>query len=798
MAASLIIHGHFYQPPRENPWIDQVEREPGAEPFHDWNERIFFECYRPNSYARILDDQGRVERIVNNYVHLSFNFGPTLLSWLERHHTITYGRILAADRESAKRRRGHGNALAQAYNHAILPLCNARDRRTQVKWGLYDFRHRFGRDAAGLWLAETAANHECLEVLIEAGVRFTVLSPYQALRVRPFGGAWRDASGGRLDSTRPYRYFHRNGSGRYLDIFFYDGPRSKSIAFEGALATSRGFLDNLIGGAPSSGVVTVATDGETYGHHFKFGDRCLAHALEYEAQQLGVQVTNFGAYLEEHPPTEEVELWLGEDGLGSSWSCAHGVGRWYRDCGCSTGSREGWNQKWRRPLREALDYLRDRGAELFEGRGAEYFHDPWAARDDYIQLLLEPEAELRGFLERHQRRPLSGDALTNALTLLELQQHAMLMYTSCGWFFADLAGIEPRQVLKYAGRVIDCFEELGEKSPLPAFFDRLGEARSNADGSGVDIYRRTVDSARVSPRRVAAHLALTSLVDNPDETGELAGWTWNWRELGRRSSGRMTLATGRVELTSTSTRRVHRSAFAALHLGGVDFYCVARDWPDDVELHARIGRIHEAFPTSSLPALLRLVAQELGPEEFGLEHLLPGGKEHVSELVLGGLVRRFAEQYASMYEDHQRTLDMLQSAGFTLPKELTAAAEFTLGRLFEEEIKEQRESQDPAAYRRAVEIAERVAEQGYRIDRTASSRLFEHMITHSVHIALARPSAESLNAARDLLELADRLGLVVNLERAQEAVYYAPHSEHPELEQLAQALKLSPLAFNRR
>ena len=796
---ALVVHGHFYQPPRENPWTGEVERQPSADPFHDWNERVFRECYRPNAYARVLDGAGRVLSVVNNYVHISFNFGPTLLSWLEREHTITYGRIIEADRISRHRHNGHGNAIAQVYNHCIMPLCNKRDRRTQVRWGVRDFQSRFGRAPEGIWLAETAANHAVLDLLIEEGLRFTILSPYQALRFRTLGASeWEEAHGGRIDPTRAYRYFHRDGSQRNLDIFFYDGPLSKSIAFEGALASSQAFVNNLRGGRGNGPLINVATDGESYGHHFHFGDRTLAHAMIVEAEQQGLWVTNYGDFLDHHPPEHEVEIDHGPDDLGSSWSCAHGVGRWYRDCGCSTGAREGWNQAWRTPLRHALDFLRDETTALFEAVGGELFKDPWDARDDYISVLLEEETA-EAFFDRHARRNTGADERIKGLTLLEMQQQAMLMYTSCGWFFADVSGLETQQCLQYAGRAMDSMKELGHCALFTPFIERLSEAKSNIPtmGNGADVYRRFVDGARVSPRRVTAHLAISGLVDDVPREGQLARYHYQIEHMREESYGHLGLVTARVLMEDVATGRPHSESVAALHLGGVDFYCVVKSGFDLEAFLQAEAKLWEGLRTASLPTLLRLVAEDFGAKEYGLEQILPGGAERISTQIMGDLLRRFSEQYAYLYEDNRRTLEMLQSAGLALPKELTAAAEFTLGRRFEQAILEQNESRDPSAYRRAIEIAEQAFARGYRLDQRLASRTFESMITHAVHTAVARPSPETLRTAGELIALAERLRLDINLERAQEAVYLAAVQPAravlpPEFKALMSALHLSP------
>ena len=481
---ALIIHGHFYQPPRENPWTGEVDRELGAAPYHDWNERIHAECYAPNAAAPVGD------QTVNNYAHISFNFGPTLLSWLETHHPSTYQSILEGDRESARRRSGHGNAIAQAYGHAILPLCNERDRLTQVIWGVADFRHRFGREPESMWLPETAVNNATLEVLIDEGLRYVILAPAQASRYRPLGSTdWQNVGDGGIDSSRAYSYFRQDGSGRSIAIFFYDGPLARAIAFEKALTSSERLVRLIQWASAGKAMVNVATDGETYGHHFKFGELCLAHVLAVEAPREGFWITNYGEFLDRYPPQHEVQINPGRHDEGTSWSCEHGVSRWMRDCGCYTGGESGWNQKWRGPLRVALNYLRDRTAEGFEELGSKLLKDPWEARNAYIDVLLQ--RCLPGeFLAQHAARPLSPADEIRAFTLLEMQRNALLMFTSCGWFFNDISGIETIQILKYAARVIELSDQLGLPSHRKAFLDLLAEARSNVaeKGTGADIY----------------------------------------------------------------------------------------------------------------------------------------------------------------------------------------------------------------------------------------------------------------------------------------------------------------------
>ena len=481
---ALIIHGHFYQPPRENPWTGEVEREASAAPYHDWNERIHAECYAPNAAARVGAD------VVNNYAHISFNFGPTLLSWLEKHHPATYELIIQADKESARRRSGHGNAIAQAYGHAILPLCNEHDRVTQVVWGIADFRHRFEREPEAMWLPETAVNNATLDVLIEQGLRYVILAPSQAARFRAIGSAdWHDVADNSIDSDRAYSYFHRDGSRRSIAIFFYHGPLARAIAFEKALTSSERLVGMIKSAAAAKAMINVATDGETYGHHFKFGDLCLAHVLEVEAPREDFWITNYGEFLDRYPPQHEILIQSGPHDEGTSWSCGHGVGRWLRNCGCHTGGESGWNQEWRGPLRMALNYLRDRASEGFEELGSKLFKEPWVARNAYIDVLLKRSSPA-DFLAQHASHTLSPADEVRAFTLLEMQRNALSMFTSCGWFFYDVSGIETIQVLKYAARVIELCDQLGLPSHRKAFLTMLAEARSNVaeKGTGADIY----------------------------------------------------------------------------------------------------------------------------------------------------------------------------------------------------------------------------------------------------------------------------------------------------------------------
>ena len=482
--SSIIVHGHFYQPPRENPWTGRIDPQPSAAPFHDWNERVHAESYRPNLLANIVTPAG--ERTVSNYERMSFDVGPTLLAWLEKVHPQTHHGIVAADRASLQRL-GRGNALAQAYHHTILPLSPRREIRAEVRWGLADFRYRFGREAEGIWLPETAVNAEVLDVLIEEGLTFTILAPHQAARWRTDGGPWLDASERRIDKRVAYRYTRGDGSGDSIALFFYDGEISRAIAFEHATSSAERMIDLFARRSDrSSGVVHAATDGETYGHHHTFGDIGLAYALHVEAARRGLAVTNYASWLERHTPAHDVDIVPGE---GTSWSCAHGVGRWRADCGCHTGGEVGWNQSWRAPLRTALELVKDAVDDAFERLGKELWDDPWEARDHYVDVVIGARTLHDMLAERGQ--DVSASDASRARALLELQRNAMAMFTSCGWFFSDISGIETLQILRYAARALELLRALGCGPPTAEFLATLDAAKSNnpAVGTGADIFK---------------------------------------------------------------------------------------------------------------------------------------------------------------------------------------------------------------------------------------------------------------------------------------------------------------------
>jgi hypothetical protein len=753
----FVLHTHFYQPERANPWTQALDPEPGAAPFRDWNERIHLECYRANAFARVYDGDGRVERIVNNYEHVSFNFGPTLLAWLERHHPETYGRILEADRDAVART-GHGNALAQAFHHTILPLDSERNRRTQIRWGIADFAHRFGRRPEGMWLPEAAANQAVVDALIDEGVRFTVLAPRQAARVREAGGDWRQAHGN-PDPSRPHAVSHSDGSGRSIAVFFYDGGLAQRLAFDPHAMESAVMVDALASAA-HGGLVHAAMDGETFGHHHRFAELGLAYTLTEAGPQRGFEPVSYGTYLEAYPPVAEAELVGGE---GSSWSCAHGVGRWYRDCGCSTDAQAGWNQAWRAPLRAALDLVRDAADQAFADRGGELFTDPWAARDAYVDVVVGA-CRRDEFLAAHARRGVARDRAADAWTLLEAQRNAMAMYTSCGWFFADVSGIETVYVMRFAARTLELLESAESASPRKEVLERLGEARSNRPhvGTGADVWRDKVEPSAVPARRVAVQVALQSAAGHPAgaDGHDVAVDFAHYR------SGDTSLVAGTVTVRSRATTRTEAFTAAGLALGGWDLhaYIAAPDEQADRaldELGTHLPRTATSYVFSTLHELLG--------EAATLDDALPSGRAALVAALRDETVRRLRRDIASTHRRYERELNLLHAAGAVPPPELRMVEQVAVANRVERLL--QGLADYPQQVSDHLDLLRRARETG---DDAQFAR-FRHMLgdvtTAAVLAAVATPAQEAVDTAERLLEAAGELGIDLELRAAQEAVY---------------------------
>ena len=763
----LCIHSHFYQPPRENPWLEAIELQDSAYPYHDWNERVTAECYAPNASARILDGEKRIVRIVNNYSRVSFNFGPTLLSWMQRHVPDTYKAILKADRESLKQFSGHGSAIAQAYNHIIMPLANTRDKSTQIVWGIADFKSRFGRDPEAMWLPETAVDLETLDLLAKAGMRYAILAPNQAKAMRPLaGGEWIDCSGSKIDPSRPY--LCKLPSGGSINLFFYDGPVSRAVAFEKLLDNGEKFAHRLVSGFSDTRdgrqLMHIATDGETYGHHHVYGEMALAYALDYIQTRKLAKITNYGEFLASTAATQEVSIHE-----NSSWSCVHGVERWRENCGCNSG-RPGWHQEWRRPLREALDWLRDRLAPRFELEGSKIFHDPWAARDLYISVLLDPGCEnSRRFEEECFRPGLDRESKVRAWKLLEMQRHAMLMYTSCGWFFDELSGIETVQVIHYGGRVVQLFEEVFGETLEAEFENRLARAKSNLPehSDGATIFREFVKPSVVGLEDVCAHYAISSLFESYGDDTEINAFSVKRLDYHGRESGKLRLGAGKAEFASTVTGESKALIFSAVHFGDHNIIGAVKPFADEAQYSNLVTLLIEAFSRAEMPAVVLLLDQEFGEKTYSLKSLFRDEQRKILKRILASTLAEAEAVYLNLFQNHAPLMRFIAGLNSPIPKELSTPMEYAINSLLRNAL-----GAHELDSRRVLALLDEAREGSVTLDVTTLEYTFRRKIEKMAEEFAENPGdLGGLEALRDALKVANSLPFPVILWSVQNRVY---------------------------
>ncbi len=772
----LTIHGHFYQPPRENPWLESIELQDSALPCHDWNERVNNECYNPNSASKIVDNRNRILDIVNNYERMSFNFGPTLLSWMEEHAPHAYDRIIKADIKSVLEHDGHGNAIAQVYNHMIMPLANEHDKITQVKWGIRDFVYRFGRQPEGMWLAETAVDDDTLRVLVENGIKFTVLSPYQAQRIKRIPDSnWQDVSWGNIDPARSYRYYIKSAPGKYIDLFFYDGAISKSVAFDELLKDGNKFIKRLKEGiSPSrdfNQLVNIATDGESYGHHTKFGDMALAYVLKIRAEDEGFTLTNYGEFLDKFRSDWEVDI-----KQASSWSCFHGVGRWKEDCGCSTGGHPGWNQKWRKPLREALDYLRDELSIIFEKEGQKYFkEDPWTVRNRYIDVILDrTERAIKHFQDENFLPELSDEEKVNGMELLEIQRQAMLMYTSCGWFFSEISGIETTQIMKYAARAMQLAENFTTKDLESKFLDILSNAQSNFKeyGNGKDIYERFVKPSVVTVKQIASLWAISSLYEDFDDEQDVYCYKINRKSYKKVQKGNMNFVIGHIEVLSKVTLKKSDLMFVLMQYQGGDFHCAIREFESETEYTKLQKELVRTFMLNPLTEIIRAIDEYFGAEYFTLKDIFIEERRKILEIMLKGRMDKFAQTYNELYNEGKDSIYQMQSLGLSIPDEFKLAAGYTLAQQFNKLIKDSKSYLDPQVIQQAADINLEAKNIGIEIDKRPSSEFFSHKLLQNINRLANSIEIHQAEATLEIFDFIEKLDLKVEIKEAQN-IYFS-------------------------
>ena len=785
MEKFICVHGHFYQPPRENPWLEAVELQDSAFPYHDWNERVTAECYAPNAHARLLDGDGRIECMANNYSKISFNFGPTLLSWMAEKAPDILETIVAADKKSREEFSGHGSALAQCYNHVIMPLANARDKRTQVIWGIRDFESRFGRKPEGMWLPETAADNETLDALAEHGIKFTILSPFQANRVRPLNDSdenhWQDVSGAKIDPSMPYLV--KLKSGRSIAVFFYDAPIAKAVAFERLLDNGEHFAHRLMEAFDDNRhraqIAHVATDGESYGHHFRYGDMALAYALNLIGKNEQVKLTIYAEFLEKFPPTHEVEIHQ-----PSAWSCPHGVERWWRDCGCNSGGHEGWNQQWREPLRHALDWLRDKLAPIYETKAKEFLKESWAARDDYIEIILNRSPEnISKFFSKHAARELGEADQVVALRLLEMQRHALLMFTSCGWFFDEISGLETVQVIQYAARALQLANELSSENFESGFLEILEQAKSNLpeNQNGRVVYEKFAKPAVMTREGVGAHYAISSLFESYPEEAKI--YSFNIKQEDRQlfKTGNARLAVGRIAVTFAITLARDELIYAVVHMGDHNLICGVRRDGDPEAYKKIVEEMRADFERADFPAQIRLIDKHFGETHYSLKNLFRDEQQKVLNQILAVTRDEINNTYRLITDRYGPLTRFLADIRVPPLKSLEPAMEFVLN----SEIRHQFENghADPERVKSLIAEA-RAAKVSFETDSLAYT-VKKHFDQLSDQFLKTPDDLELLQRLSDSAALLHVLPFEVNLWKTQNNYYVMLTSVLPEIKKRA-------------
>ncbi len=677
MNRNICIHGHFYQPHRENPWLETIEYQESAQPYHDWNQRITSECYASNLNSRILGSDGKIIDVVNNYQTINFDFGPTLLSWLKKNEPKVYRKIVEADKYSFfidhHGQDIHRPAIALCYNHIIMPLANSKQKHTQVVWGIRDFEYHFGRSPEGMWLPETAVDLETLEILATLGIKFTILSPHQAKRIRKLGtSSWTDVLGERIDPKQPYLCILPSGA--EIVIFFFDGPISREISFNKLLnngeALAKRLLSNFSSSDKGTQFVTVATDGEVYGHHHQFGEMALSFCLNYLKKNNLAKVTGFGKYLADNPPVYEVEIVE-----NTSWSCKHGIDRWRADCGCRTGGPPGWSQSWRTELRNAMDWLNDTVTPLFEQELGKYINSLQASVDDYIDVILDRSPNnVEYYLLKHATTKLTKDDKVKILSLLELQRHAMLMYTSCGWYFDELSGIETIQVLQHACRVMYLARKIFSKDLEPEFFKFLVKAKSNKEEykNGLRIYDKLVKPARLELEDVVAHFAISSLFKEYSDCSDIHCYRVIREKFEKLDNGNQTLVLGQVSILSVLTWEEKMFIFAFIDPGNLDVFGGINELTGEREFEPEQiwGNIKKSFIDGNITKLNQDLGNYFTKRDYSVRSLFKDELKEYLGQILNRIISTIDIDLYKFFEKYAKIIRVMEEMAITIPQNI--------------------------------------------------------------------------------------------------------------------------------
>ena len=706
---------------------------------------------------------------------MSYNFGPTLLSWMEQFAPLTYERIIKADIESISEHNGHGNAIAQVYNHIIMPLANEHDKETQIKWGIRDFEYRFGRKPEGMWLAETAVDDDTLRILEANGIKFTILSPYQADKFKKKGDKeWTDVSWGNIDPARSYKYNIKSAPGKSIDLFFYDGAISRSVAFDELLKDGNKFIKRLKEGVSDCRdfpqIVNIATDGESYGHHTKFGDMALAYVLKVKAKDEGFKITNYAEYLEKYRSDCEVEI-----KQASSWSCFHGVGRWKEDCGCSTGGHPGWNQKWRKPLREALDYLRDELVIIFEQEGPKYFDNVWEVRNKYIDVILDRnEMNVKKFQQENFKPDLSDEQKVHAMELLEIQRQAMLMYTSCGWFFSEISGIETVQIMKYAARAMQLATKFSNKDLETHFLEILSDAKSNIPehGTGKDIFERFVKPSIVTTKQIASLWALSSLYQDFEDEESVYCYTIKKEAYKKVQKGSSTFVVGHIEIQSKITLQKSNVMFALMQYSGGDFHCAIKEYSDDFEFNKIKTNLIKTFLMNPLTEIIRAMDECFGKEYFTLKDIFIEERRKILQILLKGKLEKFSQTYQVMYDEGKGSIYHLQGLGLKIPDEFKISAAYALSHKFNDIVVHSGGFLDEDSIQQATDLNYEAKKIDIQLDKTPSNKIFSKKILQNINRLVHSFEIQQADVLLEIFDNINKLELQIDISEAQN-IYFS-------------------------
>lgn len=774
----ICIHGHFYQPPRENPWLEDVELQDSARPHHDWNERINEECYRQNAASRILGKDRKIINIVNNYETISFDFGPTLLYWMEKHAPDTYAEILDADQKSRKKFSGHGSALAHGYNHMILPLSNDRDKHTQVIWGIRDFEKRFGRKPEGMWLPETAADIPSLEVLAEHDIRFTILAPRQAQKVRKIGGKkWKEVNENEVDTTVPY--ICHLPSGKQIVLFFYNGPVSHDVAYGGLLHSGENFAGRIISAFPEDPsrphLINLATDGESFGHHHRHGDMALAYCLHSIESEKQAQITNYAEFLEKSPPENEVQIWE-----NSSWSCVHGVERWKSNCGCAADQSLSGQQQWRQPLRNTLDWLRDQLAGIYEQQIREYQLDPWQLRNEYIDIVLDRSTEnVDRKLADWMHQDLSGQQKTKLLRLLEMQRNAMLMYTSCGWFFDKLSGIETVQILQYASRAMQLCRVVQGPNLEPEFKDQMQEAPCHVlyAENGKELYEAYVQPSEIDFGRVGAHFALSSLFEEDGRSAIIYCFTAEVKDFQKLEAGIQVLTVSLVNIRSNITLAMEQFDLVALYLGGQNLFATLRPHTGKAAYDDRKEQLVNAFQRGDNNEVMRLMNVLFDGISFSLSHLFRDEQRKILNGLLEPTWQDIETSFRRIYDYNYAIMKMICTMNMPLPKALSAPAEFIVQHDLCREIQA-----DPLNIKRLTNLVDEAQRLSLNLDIQIISFEAGRRVSCLMDQLIENPENNKLLLQiEQLLSILNKISKEIDFQNAQNIFYSIAKNTYPKV-----------------